>query len=30
LSSSDYVTRKIYPAPWQPPQQLQPSAGNGK
>jgi cytochrome c oxidase subunit IV len=30
LSTSDYVTRAFYPAPWQSPQQLQPSAGNGK
>ncbi|HEY8100684.1 MAG TPA: cytochrome C oxidase subunit IV family protein [Burkholderiaceae bacterium] len=27
LSGSDYVTRKIYPAPWQSPQQLRPENG---
>ncbi len=30
LSSSDYVTRKIYPAPWQSPQQVQPAFGHGR
>ena len=30
LSSSDYLTRKIYPAPWQSPQQIHPSINIGR